>query len=193
MDLVDAYCATCKGETEQEILSESRDLIIRCTVCGLTSRSPLPPEPEQVNVKTIVSREAESFVGKAELMEGEVVEVGDYIVAEKDDGEGAGVEIMSLEVGDKRVRKAVAEKIDTIWSRAIDEVVVRISIHDGKKTLPAYVSCEGDDRFTIDEIVTIDRVRARIDHICLRNGIIQRRKGKYEVANRIKRVYAYRL
>ena len=34
MDLVDAYCATCKEETEQEVLSESRDLIIRCTVCG---------------------------------------------------------------------------------------------------------------------------------------------------------------
>ncbi len=193
MDLVDAFCTTCKEETEQEVLSESRDLIIRCTVCGLTSRRPLPPEPEPVYVKAIVSREGESFVAKAELMKGEVVEVGDYIVAERDDGEGAGVEIMSLEVGDKRVQKAVAEEINTIWSRAIDEVIVRISVHDGKKTIPMYVACEGDDRFTIDEIVSIDRVRARIDHICLRNGMIQRRKGKYEVANRIKRVYAYRL
>ena len=193
MDLVDAFCTTCKEETEQEVLSESRDLIIRCTVCGLTSRRPLPPEPEPVYVKTIVSREGESFVGKAELMKGEVVEVGDYIVAERDDGEGAGVEIMSLEVGDKRVTKAVAEEINTIWSRAIDEVIVRISVHDGKKTIPMYVACDGDDRFTIDEIVSIDRVRARIDHICLRNGMIQRRKGKYEVANRIKRIYAYRL
>ncbi len=193
MDLVDAFCTTCKEETEQEVLSESRDLIIRCTVCGLTSRRPLPPEPEPVYVKAIVSREGESFVAKAELMKGEVVEVGDYIVAERDDGEGAGVEIMSLEVGDKRVQKAVAEEINTIWSRAIDEVIVRISVHDGKKTIPMYVACEGDDRFTIDDIVSIDRVRARIDHICLRNGMIQRRKGKYEVANRIKRVYAYRL
>lgn len=193
MDLVDIYCTTCKEETEQEVLSESRDLIIRCTVCGLTSRRPLPPEPEPVYIKTIVSREAESFVAKAELMKGEVVEVGDYIVAERDDGEGAGVEIMSLEVGDKRVQKAVAEEINTIWSRAIDEVIVRISVHDGKKTIPMYVACDGDDRFTIDEIVSIDRVRARIDHICLRNGMIQRRKGKYEVANRIKRIYAYRL
>ena len=39
-------------------------------------------EPEPVLVKTIVSREGESFVGKAELMKGEEVEVGDYIVAE---------------------------------------------------------------------------------------------------------------
>lgn len=193
MDLVDAYCATCKEETEQEIMSESRDLIIRCTVCGLTSRRPLPPEPEPILVKTIVSREAESYVGKAELLEGEIIEVGDYIVAEKDDGEGAGVEVMSLEIGDKRVKKAVAEEINTIWSRTIDEVIVRISVHDGKKTVPLYASCDGDDRFTIDEIVTIDRVRARIDHICLRNGMVQRRKGKYEIANRIKRIYAYRL
>ncbi len=193
MDLVDAYCATCKEETEQEVLSESRDLILRCTVCGLTSRRPLPPEPEPVHVRTIVSREAESYVGKAELMKGEEVRVGDYIVAERDDGEGAGVEIMSLETGDKRVQKAVAEEIDTIWSRAIDEVIVRISVHDGKKTVPMYVACDGDDRFTVDEIISIDRVRARIDHICLRNGVVQRRKGKYEMANRIKRVYAYRL
>ncbi|HOJ97639.1 MAG TPA: HVO_0476 family zinc finger protein [Methanospirillum sp.] len=193
MDLIDAYCATCKEETEQEVLSEARDLIIRCTVCGLTSRRPLPPEPEPIYVKTIVSREAESYVGRAELMKGEIVSVGDHIVAERDDGEVAGVEIMSLEVGDKRVTKAAAEEIDTIWSRAIDEVIVRISVHDGKKTIPLYVACEGDERFTIDEIVSIDRIRARIDHICLRNGMIQRRKGKYEVANRIKRIYAYRL
>ncbi|PWR75411.1 HVO_0476 family zinc finger protein [Methanospirillum stamsii] len=193
MDLIDAYCNTCKEETEQEVLSESRELILRCTVCGLTTRRPLPPEPEPVLVKTIVSREGESFVGKAELMKGEEVEVGDYIVAEKDDGEGAGVEIMSIEIGDKRVKKALAEEISTIWSRAIDDVIVRISVHDGKKTLPMYVACEGDDRFTIDEVISIDNVRSRIDHICLRNGIIQRRKGKYEVANRIKRIYAYRL
>lgn len=193
MDLIEAYCSTCREETEQEVLSESRDLITRCTVCGLTTRRPLPPEPEPVLVKIVVSREAESFVGKAELLKGELVEVGDYIVAEKDDGEGAGVEIMSIEIGDKRVGRAHAEEIDTLWSRAIDEVIVRISVHDGKKTLPLYVACEGDDRFTIDEVVSIDRVRARIDHICLRNGMIQRRKGKYEIANRIKRVYAYRL
>ncbi|NLV28176.1 MAG: hypothetical protein GXY48_13610 [Methanomicrobiales archaeon] len=193
MDLIEAYCSTCKEETEQEILSESRDLITRCTVCGLTSRRPLPPEPEPVIVKTIVSRESDSYVAKAELMKGELIEVGDYIVAEKDDGEGAGVEIMSIEIKDKRVTKAIAEEIDTIWTRAIDEVIVRISVHDGKKTLPMYVACDGDDRFTIDEIVKIDNVRARIDHICLRNGMIQRRRGKYEVANKIKRVYAYRL
>lgn len=193
MDLIEVYCSTCKEETEQEVLTESRDLITRCTVCGLTSRRPLPPEPEPVLVKTIVSRESESFVGKAELMKGEQVEVGNYIVAEKDDGEGSGVEIMSIEVGDKRVNRALAEEINTIWSRAIDEVIVRISVHDGKKTVPMYVACDGDDRFTIDEVVSIDRVRARIDHICLRNGMIQRRKGKYEIANRIKRVYAYRL
>ena len=126
-------------------------------------------------------------------MKGEMVKVGDYIVAERDDGEGAGVEIMSLETGDKRVQKAVAEEIDTIWSRAIDEVIVRISVHDGKKTIPMYAACDGDDRFTVDEIISIDRIRARIDHICLRNGMVQRRKGKYEMANRIKRVYAYRL
>jgi uncharacterized Zn finger protein len=156
-------------------------------------KNPRPPEPEPVHVKTIISREAESSVGRAELTKGELIEVGDYIVAELDDGEGAGVEIMALEVGNKRVQKALAEEIDTIWSRAIDKVIVRISVHDGRKTVPFFVACDGDDRFTIDEIITIDRIRAKIDHICMRNGMIQRRKGKYEVANRIKRIYAYRV
>lgn len=193
MELVEAFCNTCGEETEQEILSESRDLVIRCTRCGLTSRRPAPPEPEPVLVKTIVSREAESFVWRSELSTGEEIEVGDYIIAENEEGEGSGVEVMAIEIGDKRVKRASAEKIGTIWARAIDQVVVRISVHDGKKTLPLYVACDGDDRFTIDEIVSINNIRARIDHICLRNGIVQRRKGKYEIANRIKRIYAYRL
>ncbi|MDD1724129.1 MAG: hypothetical protein LUQ07_03255 [Methanospirillum sp.] len=193
MELVEVFCNTCGEETEQEVLSESRDLIIRCTRCGLTSRRPVPPEPEPVFVKTIVSKEAESFVCRSELSTGEEIEVGNYIIAEDEEGEGFGVEVMAIEIGDKRVKRASAENAGTIWARAIDEVVVRISVHDGKKTLPLYVACDGDDRFTIDEIVNINNIRARIDHICLRNGIIQRRKGKYEIANRIKRIYAYRL
>lgn len=193
MDLIDEYCTTCKEETAQEILSESRDLILRCTVCGMTSRRPLPPDPEPVYVRTIVSREDESSVGKAELLTGEEISVGDYIIAEDSEGEGSGVEVTAIEIGDKRVKRALAEEVGTLWARAIDEVIVRFSIHDGKRTLPFFVKCEGDDRFIVDEIVTIDNVRSRIDHICLRNGIVQRRKGKYEIANKIKRVYAYRL
>jgi len=193
MDLVDAYCNTCGEETEQEILNESRDMIIRCTICGLTSRHPIPPEPVPVSVKTIVSREEISMVCKAELDSGEEVSVGDYIIAELDDGEGSGVEITSIESGDKRLTRAIADEIETIWARAIDNVLVRISVHDGKKTTPFFTPCEGDEKFYVDEIITINNIRARIDHICLRNGIVQRRKGKYEVANRIKRIYAYRL
>lgn len=193
MDLVEAYCNSCGEETEQEILNDSRDLILRCTICGLTTRRPLPPEPVPICVKTIVSREGESSVCMAELLSEEEVNVGDYIIAESEDGEGSGVEITSIETGDKRVERATADTINTIWARAIDKVLVRISVHDGKKTLPFFTPCEGDDRFYVDEIITINNIRARIDHICLRNGIIQRRKGKYEVANRIKRIYAYRL
>jgi uncharacterized Zn finger protein len=193
MELIDMFCATCDDETEHEVLSRTQSQVIKCTQCGLVSRIPVQKEPVMLQIRAIVSREGESIVCRCEIAEDEEVNVGDYIIAECDDGEGAGVEVMSIESKDKRVEKAVGAKITTLWTRVIDQVVVRFSVHDGWHTLPLYVRCEGDEKFVVGDVYVIKGVKARIGHIRMRNGSVTKRKGKFEVASTIKRVYSYRI
>ncbi|MFH0966659.1 MAG: HVO_0476 family zinc finger protein [Methanobacteriota archaeon] len=193
MEQIDMFCTTCDDETEHDVLSRTTNQVIKCTVCGSISRIPVPKEPVMIQVKAIVSREDTSTVCTCELAEDELVTVGDSLIAECDDGEGAGVEVMSIESGDKRLNKANGIDIDTLWTRVIDQVVVRFSVHDGWITLPLYVRCEGDEKFVVGDVYVIKGVKARIGHIRMRNGVVTKRRGKFEVANTIKRVYAYRV
>ena len=193
MDQIDMFCATCNEETEHEVLSRTTNQVIKCTVCGAVSRIPLQKEPALLQIKAIVSKEGDSSVCRCEIAEDEEVNVGDFLIAETDDGEGTGVEVMSIESGDKRRTKANGADIDTLWCRVIDQVVVRFSVHDGWHTLPLYVRCEGDEKFVVGDVYVIKGVKARIGHIRMRNGAVTKRRGKFEVANTIKRVYAYRI
>jgi uncharacterized Zn finger protein len=193
MELIDMFCPTCDEETEHEVLSRTTSQVIQCTVCKSVSRIPVPKEPVILQVKAIVSREGTSTVCTCELSEDELISVGDYLIAECSDGQGAGVEVMSIESGDKRLYKATGADIDTLWTRVIDQVVVRFSVHDGWHTLPLYVRCEGDEKFVVGDVYVLKGVKARIGHIRMRNGSVTKRKGKFEVACTIKRVYAYRV
>ena len=129
-------CPECNDETEHEVVTESRDLLVRCTACGHHQRIKKEREPQSIVVKTIVSKEGTSLVCGIELAEDEECSVGDHLVAEC--GEDAfGVEVSSIESGERRVNRAKAPEITTLSDRTIEQVVVKISIHDGRKT----VSC----------------------------------------------------
>jgi uncharacterized Zn finger protein len=193
MEPIDIFCPTCDEETEHEVLSRTQSQVVKCSQCGSVSRIPVPKEPVMLQIKTIVSKEGKSSVCRCEIAEDEEVAVGDYLIAECEDGEGSGVEVMSIESGDKRLERATGESINTLWTRVIDQVVVRFSVHDGWHTLPLYVRCEGDEKFIVGDVYSIKGVKARIGHIRMRNGSVTKRKGKFEVASTIKRVYAYRI
>jgi uncharacterized Zn finger protein len=191
MDIIDVECPVCETITEHEILRSDYNLVVQCEECGRVQTLQKPKEPALTYVKTIISRENQSFVCRSEMYCTERVAVGDHIVAECDDGNAFGVEIMSIECGPKRVTTAQADEIDTLWTRSIDEVVVRFSVHKGQKTIPLYLVCEGNARFYVGEQYEINGVKCKIHHIKLRNGTICMRIGKYEPALTIKRVYAY--
>lgn len=185
-------CPTCKSEEEHDVLSEGRDLLVKCSVCGNVHRVPVPQEPEPILVKTIVSSGNESRTCSVELLPDDPCETGDPLVAEC--GEDAvGVEITSIESRGKRVTSARAGDVETLWTRVIERVVVKISVHDGRRTIPLYVTCDGEDPFTVNEIYTMNKMRFRISHIKLRDGPILRKEGWKTVAFKITRIYAYRV
>jgi len=188
---ITAHCPDCNEETEHEVLADSRDLLVRCTTCGHHQRLPKEKEPQTLMVKAIVSREGTSKTCTVELAEDDECSVTDHLVAEC--GEDAfGVEVTAIECAEKRVNRAKAPAITTLWTRAIEQVVVKVSIHDGWKTIPVYMTCDGEQPFVVGEAYTASGKRFRITHLKLRDGPLMRKEGWKSVAHRIRRVYGYR-
>ena len=189
---ITAHCPDCADETEHEVVAESRDQLVRCTTCGHHQRVPKEREPQSLLIKTIISREGTSMVGAIELAEDDECSVEDHLVAECGD-DAFGVQVASIELtGDKRVQRAKAKDILTLWTRAIEQVVVKISIHDGRKTIPVYMPCDGEQEFTVGEKYVVSGKRFQISHLKLRDGPLMRKEGWKTVAHRIKRIYGVR-
>jgi uncharacterized Zn finger protein len=188
---ITAICPECKDETEHDVVAESRDLLVRCTTCGHHQRIPKEREPQARAIKAIVSREGTSHVCTIELADDDECSVDDHLVAECGD-DAFGVEVTSIECGDKRVKRARTPEISTLWTRAIEQVVVKVSIHDGRKTIPVYLECDGEQPFVVGEVYAAGSRRFRISHLKLRDGPLMRKEGWKSVAHRIKRVYGTR-
>lgn len=188
----EVHCPICGEETDHNILKESSDLLVQCVVCSHVHRVPCPPSPKPVVVRTIVSDEDASTVGTIELNETDVCYIGDFFVAEMGE-EIATVEVCGIEVGARRPSRAKAPEISALWTRVIDHVVVKISVHDERRTIPCYVRCDGERDFQIGNVENIDGMKARITHIKLRNGSMMRKEGWKAYARKIRRVYGTRL
>ncbi len=165
---------------------------MRCTFCGAVHREQETRKPVPHEVKTIVSREDKSRVCTIEFMEGEDVAVGDRLVAECGD-EGVGVEVTAIESDGRRMEKVPSRSAETLWAREIDRVVVRISIHDGRKTIPVEFETRGEEVFEVGEERAAGKRRFRVSHIKLRDGAVLRKEGWRTVAAKIKRIYGYGL
>ena len=184
-------CASCGEECDHVLVDGSRNPVVRCTVCGHTHRE-VPAKEEEIPVRVIVSREDESRVCSASLEPGETVAIGDLLAAECGE-EILGVEVTSIESGGKRVKRARAGRASALWTRAIDRVVVRASVHRGRVTRPLSVACEGEEEFFVGEDWTFGTIPFRITHMKLRDGRVLRKEGQRVPARAIKRIYGNRM
>ena len=117
-------------------------------------------------VKAIVSKEGTSRVCGIEFAEEDECSVDDHLVAECGD-DVFGVEVTAIECGDKRMKRATAKDITTLWTRGIEQVVVKISIHNGRKTIPVYMECDGEQPFVVNDMYVVSGKRFRISHLKL--------------------------
>jgi uncharacterized Zn finger protein len=185
-------CPSCGEECDHLLVDGSRNPVVRCTICGHTHRRVPAKGEEEIPVKLIVSKEGESRVCSVSLEPGELVAVGDFLAAECGD-EAFGVEVTSIESQGKRVARSKARDASALWTRAIDQVVVRASVHKGWVTSPVSVICEGGEEFAIGESWTFGPLPFRITHMKLRDGKVLRREGQRAPARSVKRIYGYRL
>jgi len=189
-DMIILDCPVCGEETDFEILKEPPEAVVRCTECGHTMRVTLK-EPKIFTIKTIVSYGTESHTGTIELMEGDICSVGDFLVAEVGD-ESYSVEVMSIERDNARRTKLPVEKIEVLWTRLVDKVIIRASLNKGAVTIPLYEQVPGDKVYTVDHITSVGGKQFRITRIKLRKGNIIQRKDKTAQAHEIKRIYGER-
>jgi uncharacterized Zn finger protein len=188
MDL-ETFCPACGEDQEHEILARSHDLVVRCERCGNVQRIPLPEEEKQIFVKAIVSVEGSSKVCRVELPESEPCTVGDRLVVECGD-DYIGVEITAIERNEKRVKCAFASDVSALWTRKIEEVVVRVSLHDGRTTTPLFLDVTGEEPFEVGGVYRHSGRQFKIVQIKLRDGAVMRKEGWKTVARRVKRIYA---
>jgi uncharacterized Zn finger protein len=185
-------CPSCGGECDHILVGDSRNPVVRCTVCGHTHRGVPAREEEEIPVRVIVSAGGESRVCSVPLDPVESVAVGDFLAAECGE-EILGVEVTSIESGGRRVARARAGDASTLWTRAIDRVVVRASVHRGWVTRAASVLCDGEEEFAVGTSWTFGNLPFRITHMKLRDGKVLRREGQKAPARSVKRIYGYRL
>lgn len=189
-DYIILDCPVCGEETDFQFLKNPPEAVVQCVECGHTMRITLK-EPKSCMVKAIISHGSESIPAKIELVEGELIRVGDFLVAEAGE-ETYNVEVLSIEENNARRDKVLAEKINTLWTRLVDIVIISASVNKGAKTVALYEQVDGETEYQIDTITTIAGKQFRITRIKLRKGNMLMRKGKTAKAYEIKRIYGER-
>ncbi|HVP25261.1 MAG TPA: HVO_0476 family zinc finger protein [Methanomicrobiales archaeon] len=184
-------CPSCGEKCDHDLVGDNRNPVVRCSLCGHTHRQVLPKD-EEIPVRAIVSCEGESRVGSVSLEPGETVAIGDSLAAERGDAV-SGVQVTSIEARGKRVKRAKARDVSTLWTRAIDQVVVRASVHKGWVTRPVSVACDGEEEFAVGESWTFGPLPFRITHMKLRDGKVLRKEGQKAPARAVKRIYGNRI
>ncbi len=170
----------------KEISSKSkeiREFLLKCEDCGSVYKERLTQENPKP-FRLIISEHEDTHKVSIDLYPDEQLHVGDFLMSEL--GE---VKITSLELPDeKRVKKAVASDVKTIWASS-EEIPARFGVSIDLHGKVASFKCETerDYKIAVDDIIKIDKYIARV-HV-IKTEERKTTKG-YAKAKVIKRVYA---
>jgi len=147
MSKLNTFCPSCSPDTEVShiILKDLKELLLKCGECGFIHKE---KKARNVLVRVIVSK-GEKSLHLQTMLSGKIKVGDELIVDDENTGEAYHVAVNSIEVGDKRPEIASAEEIKTIWSRAIDEIVVKIAVSRKETTQSFEMKVPGDQEFVI--------------------------------------------
>ncbi len=202
-DRVGLACPSCSpgDPTVHEVLKPGGHSTVRCEECSHTHKVEIPEE-ETVPLRIVVSQDGESFTTEMAVpADTYVAETDEFVV---DTPEALmQVRITGIEVGpETRVEEADVTDVETLWTRAVDNVGVDVTLHpkegandpDGTRSLR--VNVPGDYEFAVGETVefgdeefTIEGLHIRDDAPAYRHEKLDHR-GDMAYAKDLKRVYA---
>ena len=181
-------CPSCGENAVHEVLrgkmgkkQDTLEATVKCQECGHTYTT-VVREPESLKIPIIVSDRSESHREEIELMEDEILSVGDEIFL----GESQLL-VTAIESKGKRVENCEPANIDTIGAKKFDHVIVKISINKHTQTIPAELEALPDEEFYVGDLMTIGTEKVAIHSIKTASGMV--RRGSAE-ARDIVRIYA---
>ena len=188
-----ATCPVCSQQESQLHLilkQHGTDLLVKCTNCG-SVHTIVSKAARTITTRIIVSKGEHSTRYTIELPSDHEVGVGDDLLVDDPSADEVHLaEVASIESYGKRVPAAIASDIDTIWARAIDEVTVKIAIHDGVRTESDRLQVFGDREFTVGDIEAVRGKKFRIVRIKTHKSGFKKFKGDVVLAKDIKRIFA---
>ncbi|MFB6090490.1 MAG: HVO_0476 family zinc finger protein [Halobellus sp.] len=202
-DRVAAECPSCSPaeSTVHEVLTEgSGRRTVRCTECGHVHKVQVESETE-VERDVIVSQDGESFATTVEAPPDETIETGDEFIVDSEEAI-MQVRVTGIEVGpEQRVDEATVEDVDTIWTRAVDNVTVKVTVNpkegtgDREDSRSFDLLVPGDHEFVVGETESYGDEEFEIKAIQVRSDAPEYRHGKLDhegdmvYAKDVKRLY----
>ncbi|MFB6069460.1 MAG: HVO_0476 family zinc finger protein [Halanaeroarchaeum sp.] len=202
-DRVGVVCPSCSPdlETVHEVLSTGGGrATVKCTECGHVHKTAVERQ-RTVERDVVVSQDGESLTATVEIPADETVRVGEEFLVETEEAI-MQVRITDVEVGtEERTSSASGAEVQTLWTRAVDNVSVDVTLHprdgDRDRTRSLTVYLPGDETFTVGETKRLDDEEFTVTNIHVREPAQERypfpklgETGDTVEAKDVKRVYA---
>lgn len=194
-------CPSCSpgAETAHEVLNEGGQATVRCGECSHVHKTTIEEE-SRVDRRVIVSQEDESTEARIDIPPAEELSTGDEFLVETDEAI-LTARVTSLELTDgSRADEASAEEVKTLWTRAVGNVAVNLTLHpkDGghDETRSVKIQVPGDEKFVVGEVQEYGGEEFTVERILVRDDATNYHRegydhdGDFALAKDCKRVYA---
>lgn len=180
-------CPSCSptDPTPHEILHAGGATTVRCTSCGQVHRTTIESTPT-INRRIIVSQDGESIDAQIELEPDTTVTVGDEFLVETDEAI-LTARVTSLELlNGGRTEAAAVDNIRTLWSRAVGNVSLNVTLHpkdgrhDDTRSVKVYVP--GDKGFEVGETYAIGEEEFSVERVLVRDDAVDHDRDAYDEA-----------
>ncbi len=194
-------CPSCSpsAETAHEVLNRGGGATVRCSECGHVHKTTLE-ETATVERRVIVSQNEESLEAHVEIPPEETLSAGDEFLVETDEAI-LTARITSLEsIDGARVDEAKVNDVRTLWTRAVGNVSVNLTLHpkDGyhDETRSVRIQVPGDEEFIVGRTHEYGGEEFEVERILVREDATGYEREGYDfagdsvLAKDIKRIYA---
>jgi uncharacterized Zn finger protein len=193
-DVVYADCPDCKDVTLHDVLKgkmgkSTLEATVRCQECERVHATVLR-QPEILTVPVVISDGKESFRTTTELESDDLLLVGDEFFVEDQ-----YVKITALELDqERRVEKAPAPEIRTIWAKKFDKLKIKVSVNKVHRTYSRVIEAVPDEEFAVGDTMRfgVDEVvihGIKVQGKMVRRGAVEARKIVRMYGKIVRRVY----
>ncbi len=197
------YCPQCDDDTLHEVVSvkggqkakgqaveKNRTADIECKVlcleCEMTSIQTIAISKE-IDLNVIISEGANSRASTIRVAEDDILHVEQELLIEDNP-----VMITGIETPQRRVQRAEAKTIKTLWVKEFEIVTLKISVSRAGRTKNYTMEMDPHNEVAIGDVLRIDEKKLQVDRIKTNKGKLAK-EGSSEEAYRIRRAYCKEL